>query len=44
MGTVVAGEPDLVHAVVQADDAILGHDLPYVMHDALRRQRIPALF
>ena len=40
MGAVVAGEPDLVHAVVQADDAILRYHVPHVAHDALRGERI----
>ena len=37
MGAVVAREPDLVHAVVEADDAVLRHDLADVVHEALRR-------
>ena len=40
---IVAREPDLVHAVVKADDAVLRHHLPHVMHDPLRRLREPAL-
>ena len=39
VGAVVAGEPDLVHAVVEADDAVLRHDLADVVHDPLRRDR-----
>ena len=38
-GAVVAGEPDLVHAVVERDDAVLRHHLADVVHDALRRRR-----
>ena len=36
---VVAREPDLVHAVVERDDAVLGHHLAHVAHDALRGRR-----
>ena len=43
MRPVVACEPDLVHAVVEADDAFLRHDLPHVVDDALRRQGKAAL-
>ena len=39
VGAVVAREPDLVHAVVEADDAVLRHDLAHVADDALRRDR-----
>ena len=43
MGAVIAGEPDLVHAIVETDDAVFGHDLPHIVDDALRRRRKPAL-
>ena len=39
---VVAGEPNLVHAVIETDDSVFRHDLSHVVHDALRRQRITA--
>ena len=39
VGSVVAGKPDLVHAVIERDDAVLGNDLPDVVDDALRRRR-----
>src|SRR5260370_28010881 len=39
MGPVVAGEPDLVHPVVKANDSVLRNHLPDIVHDALRRQR-----
>jgi hypothetical protein len=39
---VVAGEPDLVHAIVEADDSVFQHDLAHIVHYALRRQRITA--
>ncbi len=39
MGAVVAREPDLVHAVVEADDAVLRHHLAHIVDEALRRQR-----
>lgn len=42
MGAVIAGKPDLVHAIVEADDAVLGHDLAHVVHDPLRRRRVAA--
>jgi len=42
-GAVVAGEPDLVHAVVECNDAIGRDDLADIVHDALRRQRKPRL-
>src|SRR6185503_2689588 len=35
-GAVVAGKPDLVHAVIEADDTILRHRLAHVVHEALR--------
>ena len=38
-GAVVAGEPDLVHAVVESDDAVIGHHRAYVGDNSLRRQR-----
>src|SRR3984957_19637425 len=41
---IVAREPDLVHAVVEADDAVLRHRLAHIVHDALRRQWIAAFF
>ena len=37
--SVVAREPDLVHAVVEADDAVLRHHRAHVVHEALRDQR-----
>ena len=36
---VAAREPDLVHAVVERDDAVGRHHLAHVADDALRRQR-----
>ena len=42
IGPVVACEPDLVHSVVERDDAVFGNDLSYIMHDALRGRR-PAI-
>ena len=42
MGAVVARKPDLVHAVVETDDAVFGHRLPHVVNDPLRRQRVAA--
>src|SRR5207302_4934834 len=36
-------EPDLVHAVVEGNDAVRRDDLADVVHDALRRQRKPIL-
>src|SRR5664280_3540659 len=36
---VVSSEPDLVHAVVEADDAVFGHDGPDVANEALRNDR-----
>ena len=38
-GAVVAREPDLVHAVVEADDPVLRHHLAHVVDDPLRRRR-----
>jgi hypothetical protein len=38
MGAVVAREPDLVHAIVEADDAVLRH-VSQIVDNALRRQR-----
>jgi hypothetical protein len=35
MGPVVAGEPDLVHAVVEADDAVFRHNLADIVDDTL---------
>ena len=43
VGSIVSCEPDLVHAVIKRDDAILGNDFSYVMHDALGSGR-PAIF
>ena len=43
MGAVVAREPDLVHAIVEADDAVLRHDGADVMHEALRDHRKPVV-
>ncbi len=43
LGAVVAGEPDLVHAVVEADDPVFRDRLPHVVDDPLRRRR-PAAF
>ena len=43
VGPVVAREPDLVHAVVEGDDPVLGHHLADVVDDPLRRQREAAL-
>ena len=34
---VVTREPDFVHAIVQAHDAVFWHHLPHVVHDLLRR-------
>jgi acetolactate synthase-1/2/3 large subunit len=39
-----AAAPSRERLVVQADDAILGHHSAYVVDNALRRQRIAALF
>ena len=36
---VVAGEPDLVHAVVEGDDPVGRHHRPHVGDDALRHDR-----
>src|SRR3954452_24373423 len=41
MGAVIAREPDLVHAVVEADDAVFRHNFSYIAHDALGRRRKP---
>ena len=38
-GAVVAREPDLVHAVVEADDAVFRHRLAHVGDQALRNHR-----
>ena len=43
MRAIVACEPDLVHAIVEADDAVLRHHLADVVNDALRHQREAAL-
>ena len=39
MGAVIAREPDLVHAVVEADDAVLRHHGADIVHEALRDHR-----
>ena len=39
MRSVVAREPDLVHPVVEADDAVLRHRLAHVGDQALRNHR-----
>ena len=43
IGSVVPREPDLVHSVIQRDDAILWDDLSYIVHNALRG-RWPTIF
>ena len=43
IGSVVSCEPDLVHPVIQRDDAILWDDLSYIVHNALRG-RWPTIF
>jgi hypothetical protein len=40
---IIAGEPDLVHAVVETNDAVGRHHLPHVVHDTLRGERKAAL-
>ncbi len=44
VGAVVTRKPNLVHPVVERDDSVGRHDLPDVMHDALRSQREAILF
>ena len=39
VGAVIACKPNLVHAVVEADDAVFRDDAPHVAHQALRRDR-----
>ncbi len=39
MGAVIAREPDLVHAVVETNDAVLRHHGADVVHEALRNDR-----
>jgi hypothetical protein len=41
---IIASEPDLVHAIVEADDAVIKHHLPHIVHDALRRERVESTF
>ena len=38
-GRIVTGKPDLVHAVIEGEDAVLGHDLANFIHQALRSDR-----
>jgi hypothetical protein len=40
---IIAGEPDLVHAVVETNDAVGRHHMPHVVHDTLRGERKAAL-
>ena len=39
VGAIVAGEPDLVHPVVERQDAVGRHHLAHVVHEALRCRR-----
>ena len=39
-GAVVSREPDLVHAVVEGDDAVRRHDAADIVHEPLRRQSV----
>ncbi len=39
VGAVVARKPDLVHPVIERDDAVGWHDLSDIVHDALRSER-----
>ena len=43
VGRVVAGKPEFVHAIVQRDDAVVGHDLAYVVDDSLGNNRETAI-
>ena len=43
MCTIVAGKPDLVHAVVEAKNAIIGHNLTNIGHDTLRNRRVTTI-
>ena len=43
MRDIVAGEPDLVDAVVECDDVVAAHDRPYICNDALGHHRKAAI-
>ena len=40
VGAIIPGEPDLVHAIVQANDAVIGHHLPDIGDQPLGRQGV----
>src|SRR5690606_32781392 len=44
VGRIVAGKPDFVHAVIQRDDAVIGHRFAQLLHQPLRQHGKAIIF